>query len=394
MHLTKLNINNVGGIDSLSLKFSRKMNLICGPNGIGKTTILECIAQMYAGEKNLILKKRVNSERGGVTGFTAADAKDGEVVAETKHQYNVSFFVPTEGDYSAGKGELSKYLLSLKVARTFSYKSLVSVSKDAEKAAHTISNENKNGVNLDEVKNWFVNRYLYSPHKGALTPAQKHNFNISKSFFGILNSDYSFSRVDAASNEIMVNTPAGEIYYEYLSSGFKSCLSILFGIVKELEFRFRNPGLKVDQFDGVILIDEVELHLHPEWQARICNILKEAFPKAQYIVTTHSPHVIQSAQPEEVIALEPRGDSIVRRELPSTKYGFQGWTVEEVLIDIMGMHDTRTNVYAATLNDFEQAVDREDFIAASESYNKLDELLHPENHLRKLLAFQLGALRE
>jgi len=192
----------------------------------------------------------------------------------------------------------------------------------------------------------------------------------------------------------MVKTPAGEIYYEYLSSGFKSCLSILFGIVKELEYRFKNPGIKLDEFDGVVLIDELELHLHPEWQAKISAILQSAFPLAQFIVTTHSPHIIQSAKPEEVIALESDGGRVFKRELPSTKFGFQGWTVEEVLQDVMGMVDTRTQVYSSALNDFEKAIDEENYEKASAAHKKLDGLLHPGNHLRKLLAFQLGEIKD
>lgn len=387
MYLKKINISGVAGIDQLSIDFNRKMNIVCGPNGIGKTTILECVAQAFSGQQSSILKRRVSSESGEVKAFISIDDRDQEI------SFPVSAFVPTEGNYSNFHADLSKFLLSLKVARSFSYSALMAVSKDVQKSDNSISAENKAGLNIGEVKNWFVNRYMYSPHEGALTPIQAHNLALAKTFFGLLNSGFQFSRVDAGSNEIMVNTPAGEIYYEYLSSGFKSCLSILFGIVKELEFRFKNPGVMADEFKGVILVDELELHLHPEWQAKIAKVLTQAFPNAQFIVTTHSPHVIQAAQPEEVLALESTDGKIFKRELPDTKYGFQGWSIEEVLKDVMGMSDTRTSVYHEALSDFEKAVDLEDFDNALVAFNKLDALLHPENHLRKLLAFQLGALK-
>lgn len=122
-------------------------------------------------------------------------------------------------------------------------------------------------------------------------------------------------------------------------------------------------------------------------------MLKAAFPKVQFIVTTHSPHIIQAAQPEEVIALQADGEHIFKRPLPDTQYGFQGWTVEEVLRDVMGMEDTRTSTYHNTIKEFENAVDEESYTDAANAYAKLDALLHPENHLRKLLAFQLGALK-
>ncbi|MEX5623918.1 hypothetical protein ABFV62_27725, partial [Pseudomonas syringae] len=61
--------------------------------------------------------------------------------------------------------------------------------------------------------------------------------------------------------------------------------------------------------------------------------------------------------------------------------------------DVMGMDDTRTSVYHDAINEFEKAVDEDSYTDASNAYEKLDSLLHPENHLRKLLAFQLGALK-
>lgn len=59
----------------------------------------------------------------------------------------------------------------------------------------------------------------------------------------------------------------------------------------------------------------------------------------------------------------------------------------------MGMEDTRTKLYIESISGFENAIDKEDFETANSFFQKLDELLHPENHLRKLLSFQLGALR-
>lgn len=387
MYLKSMEISGIAGIEHLHLNFNRGMNIICGPNGIGKTTILECIAQSFSGDRIMILRRRALSETGQVKAKIHNDPTDLEVLFAT------NTFLPIGDDYSTQQPTISKYLLSLKISRTFKYTPLSAVARDSERSIHTISTSNKIGVNLDEVKNWFVNRYLYAPHGNALTQAQQHNLSLSKQFFGLLNSDYSFSRVDASSNEIMINTPAGEIYYEYLSSGFKSCISILFGVVKELEFRFGQEKLKADEFNGVILIDELELHLHPEWQAKISKVLTTSFPCSQFVVTTHSPHIIQAARPDEVLALECANGKVYMRDLPDTKYGFQGWSVEEVLKDVMGMSDIRTPIYHETLNRFRIAVDNDCYDEARIAFDELDDLLHPENHLRKLLAFQLGALK-
>jgi energy-coupling factor transporter ATP-binding protein EcfA2 len=387
MHVKQIAITNIGGIGDLLIRFDDQMNVICGPNGIGKTTILESVAQAFAGMQTTMLKRRVTSEQGKVVADLANAAGNKQVI------FDVKSFIPDQYDYFGLDQDLNRQLLSLKVARTFSYSALPSVTRDATRDVNTLSQDNRNGVKLNEVKNWFVNRYLYAPHGTALTATQLHNLEVAKRFFTLLNPSFQFSRVDAGSNEIMVDTPSGEIYFEYLSAGFKSCLSILLGITKELEYRFKDPTIKVDEFTGVILIDELELHLHPEWQAKIAGILMQAFPASQFIATTHSPHVIQAAEPQQVVALEFIEGKVVKRELPQNKYGFKGWTVEEVLEDVMGMKDTRTPVYKAALKKFENAVDSEDFETAASAYAELDLLLHPESHLRKLFAFQLGALR-
>jgi predicted ATP-binding protein involved in virulence len=57
--------------------------------------------------------------------------------------------------------------------------------------------------------------------------------------------------------------------------------------------------------EAVVLIDEIDLHLHPRWQREIRQKLRETFPKVQFIATTHSPFVIQSLRPGELINLGP-----------------------------------------------------------------------------------------
>jgi len=188
----------------------------------------------------------------------------------------------------------------------------------------------------------------------------------------------------------MIHTPSGILYYEYLSSGFKSCLSILFGIIKEIEFRF--PDTTASAFKGIVLIDELELHLHPDWQSKIAGLLMDVFPEVQFFVTTHSPHIVQAAAPETIIALERAGDGVAKRDLPKSVYGFNGWTIEEILEDVMGMADTRTSVFRETVNAFATALNAEDIGQAKELYTSLDRMLHPMSATRKLLSFQLSAL--
>ncbi len=386
MKIETIEIKAVGGIEYLRILFDPSMNILCGPNGIGKTTVLESVAHCFAIGETSILKRHVGHERSTVTATVQHEDTCAEVA------YHFAEFEPSKRAEISGKYDWSPFLLSLKTTRTFIYKPLDSVSRDTEKTPFNLYQDAATGVILDDVKNWFVNRYLYSAHVQALTPEKLANFALAKRCFAELNPDYTFSHVDATTNEILVSTPAGYIYYEYLSSGFKSCLSILFGIIKEVEFRFTGVPIRVEDFAGVVLIDELELHLHPEWQARIAGVLTRIFPMIQFIVTTHSPHIIQAAEPNQIIALEFRDRTVALRPLPGTPLGFKGWTLDEVLTDVMGMHDTRTEVLRDLLEAFSKAIAEDNYTKAEEVFAELDRSLHPENHIRKLLRLQLNSI--
>ena len=146
----------------------------------------------------------------------------------------------------------------------------------------------------------------------------------------------------------------------------------------------------------VLLIDEVDLYLHPHWQQHILSDLQTAFPEIQFIVTTHSPHVIQTAEPNQIMALQLDENSnvILRTDLQTSEYGYKGWTVEEILYDVMGMKTLRTEIYHNLMKEFGIAVDEENEEKAKVIYTQLDKLLHPQNSHRKLLSFQLAKISE
>lgn len=134
--------------------------------------------------------------------------------------------------------------------------------------------------------------------------------------------------------------------------------------------------------------------MHPEWQGKACSILKTTFPLAQFFITTHSPHVVQTASQGEVIALERKDGLVVQRELPNSEYGYQGWTVEEVLRDVMGMNDLRTEEYEAIRNGFLQAFKHRNREDVEIAFDKLEKMLHPNNELKTIYQMQLDSIGE
>lgn len=389
MKIKEIDIKSIGGISNIHLRFNDNMNILCGPNSIGKTTVLESIATMFIFSKPVV-RRNALSEYGEISSVLFVDnaRKEGRVV--------VKDFSPLGNESVHALYEYGSKFLSLKVNRTFSYTELSSIPSDPKREAPTIWEESLKGIDYNGFKGWFVNRYLYSARENTLSEQQIANYHLAEKCFSFVNSSYSFSRVMGASNDIMVNTPHGEIYFEYLSAGFKSILSILFSIIKEIEFRFKEHQMTAEQFDGIILIDEVEVHLHPEWQEKILLVLKKTFPNAQFIVTTHSPHVIQTAEPNEIIALylDEKNNVSIRDDIPTSKYGFKGWTIEEILYDVMGMKTLRTELYKQMIEDFGEAIDEENIEKAKAIYDELDQLLHPVSSQRKLLNFQLAKISE
>jgi hypothetical protein len=100
-------------------------------------------------------------------------------------------------------------------------------------------------------------------------------------------------------------TKAGErLYLDQLSDGERSLLAIVADLVRRLSLA--NPEL-ADPLEGagVVLIDEIELHLHPTWQRSVVEKLRTTFPNIQFIASTHSPFVIQSLRAGELINLDP-----------------------------------------------------------------------------------------
>ncbi len=253
----------------------------------------------------------------------------------------------------------------------------------------------KNGVDSSNCKSWFINRYLFSKQENGLSNEQVENLNLALNVFSILDKEIVFSKISPDTLDILVNTSQGEIYLEYLSAGYKSCFYILLGIIKEIEFRFKEPRIKVIDFDGVIMIDEIDLHLHPEWQAQLIIALKKMLPKAQVIATTHSPNMIQSVLPNEIIplALDENGD-VYKKDLKLGQYGLQGWTIEEILTDVMGLRSTSSELYLNTIKAFDKAMDEDDVSEIKKYYNILNEMLHHNNPIRKILKIQMAGYEE
>ena len=144
---------------------------------------------------------------------------------------------------------------------------------------------------------------------------------------------YSF----AAQNLLICHPEKGELPLEAMSDGARSVISM----AADIAYRMArlNPDMGEDvtlKTSGVVLIDEVDMHLHPSWQQTVVNDLVKAFPKVQFIVTTHSPQVLTSV-PAECIRILHWDNDLVDIEEPTFSLGAES---SQLLRDIWSM---RTN---------------------------------------------------
>lgn len=385
LRITKLTLSDIGPFPALSLSFRNDagINLICGDNGVGKTTVLEAITASFSAGRSHRLKRRQAASSGSL-----------ELIAQSngsahKIPLQVNEIDPNRGEMLGSRSTDAKNLIHIRASRDLTYFRQVSISRDPTFNEKNFAQLVAADLSQNDIKTWLTNRYLLAPHadKSSWTPQMLENLETAKRFFSILDPAITLDQVDVTSFEVLVSTPNGIIPFELLSSGFRSSYFLLLSILKELEFR--NLEVSASEFSGVILVDEIDLHLHPTWQQEIGRVLTSAFPRAQIIATTHSPHVVQTTNSNEVISLRRNEDgSVERKSITTGQYGFMGWTIEEILEDVMGVENTRTLTFRNAMYDFDTALDNEESKVINQSLAVLKEMLHEQSPLRKLLEIQ------
>ena len=386
MKIKRIEISGIGGISELAVDFKENVNIICGVNGIGKTTILKVITDAFL-FRIRSLKRNSLYEKGKYKIYIEDEGKVKEIEVEVKASS------PQEGDPANSNRIDPKNLMTFEASRDIFYTQLKNIPLDPVRDPLESEKILLFGIRAIDIKGWFVNRFLFSEQTKSKINT-RNNFELSKKIFGLLDDDIKFNTVNPRTGDIILSSSKGDVYFEYMSSGYKTCFYILLGMIKEIEYRF-GDSIFASDFSGIILIDEIDLHLHPLWQAKLINVLKNIFGNAQIIATTHSPSILQSLNKDEIIALgyDECGKAIVK-ELNLGEYGLQGWTLEEILQDVMEMPYTTSELYKRTISKFDKAMDDGNISEIKHNYEILDKMLHPRSTLRKLLQIQMAGLEE
>ena len=136
---------------------------------------------------------------------------------------------------------------------------------------------------------------------------------------------------------------------DQLSGGYR----IMLALAADLARRMAQGNPHLDDpltSEAIVLIDEVELHLHPSWQQRVLTDLSRTFPNAQFIVSTHSPQVLTTVRPEHIIALQREDGRIVAGQATAATYGAEAG---DVLFTVMGVDERPvSNEFVDILKDY------------------------------------------
>ena len=253
-----------------------------------------------------------------------------------------------------------------------------------------------NNIHLSNVEDWLLNLFL--ANRLGQEKAQ-NTLDIAKTVItnGILPDvfDLEFKSKNQGTsfeNFVLFKTDYGLIRLHELGYGYQTMVAWILDLVRRMVERYPDSSNPLAE-PAIVLVDEIDLHLHPDWQRKIIAHLTKHFPNTQFIVTAHSPLIVQSAEEVNLVILKKENDRVVVDQ-PKIR-SFKGWTVEEIMTDLMQLEgQTMSNTYLSLMTQFDEALDEDDYEKAQSAYNQLDAILHPQSSQRKLLRLQMSALSQ
>jgi predicted ATP-binding protein involved in virulence len=370
MRVKRLSMKNFRGVHDLTLEFSQtEPTIIIGVNGVGKSSILECLAlqlrtfidnisdikafaniedtDVFLGEENTKteLLIEINSKEGQLlaqkksNGATISGLVDGELASPGeilgRDSYGGEYFssqLTEELKHQLEIGELP-LIVYYSAQRTLSYgHSNIFKSTDFKPIDAYRDSLGKYVIHFENVFEGLENT-LIQDRSDHLKQSDRQLVSVQKAIYSLVPNLQNLKIQHFSHKSRMTVTKQDlELTLSQLSGG-EQCLLVMVG---DLAWRLAiaNPGLSDPlQGTGVVLIDEIELHLHPGWQYEIIPALTRTFPNCQFIVTTHSPIVLSQVKPEGIFCLEKRDGKVIAYH-PDSSYGRD---VSQIVEDLMGV---------------------------------------------------------
>lgn len=428
MYIEELHLKNFRGFQELTLQFPRNLAVIVGVNGSGKSSILDAIAiflSIYINQLLFKRRRRKNSTLTDKIGLTEDDiyinAQESDnliqVVIEPHQKVSWSIRinnghnskiqkeqVQEEGLLSHIKNTLESLdnnpSLSLPVLVYYqTHRMVLTFPSELGLYSLTTAIRPRNQINayegafsnkINNFKDFFEWFKAEEDYENEIRLRENTNYRnrnleivriaITQFLNNFPKTHFSNLHVVRASTDrelgtrrvnptLTIEKNGQSFKLEKLSDGEKILLMVVTDLARRLAIL--NPSVeeptKVLEGKGIVLIDEVDLHLHPQWQRIVVPALTNTFPNCQFIVTTHSPQVLSQVHKENVFILE---DSEVIEETP---YTF-GKDSNSILYELMGVTERPLEVQKQ-LDECFQLIDDNKIEEAKIKLQKLTNLL-------------------
>ena len=233
-------------------------------------------------------------------------------------------------------------------------------------------------INFQLFFEWFRGRQEYENSKRV----EKETFKdaqlsaVREAILKIMDNDFSDIKIkiDNEDAQMVAVKHHTELSIAQLSEGEKCVLAMTGDLARKLAIA--NPGRANPlEGEGVVLIDEVDLHLHPSWQGRMMPLLFRTFPNIQFIVTTHSPKVLSEIKDEaNIFEIYQDGNVInVRKQDP-----MNGWDINHIMRDFMHT-DILNEETQKLIDEIYNCIENENFDQAEELVDQLAKITDEMN---------------
>lgn len=404
MYLKKIHMENYKAIEKLDIDLKSGVNLLIGDNGAGKTSVLEGIAVALGGllvnvagvsTKNIVKDDvRMNIKPMGDSSTTIEYCEPvltGCTLCVTEEQDFTWNRIKEEVSATHTKIDDKNVCVWMKKLTNNSDTTLPLISFQSAARAWRVrrgdfGNELKkkiddrrcgyigcldSSMDVKSIQQWCLKQEVVRSNKGTVREYEMFK-NIVASFMKEINeltmvpSIYYSPQFD----ELVYKEDKTEMPISKLSAGYQSLL----WMIMDLAYRvcMLNPELESkDQIMGIVLIDEIDLHLHPKWQWNVTDALRKTFASVQFIIATHSPIVISASKEANLILLD---DTRTVSYLPDC-YGYE---VEDVLC-YRQESVSRPKKVKTLIDEIENAIDDIDFNKADAALERLKSMLGDDN---------------
>lgn len=366
MILQNVKIQNFKILREADVDFKPGMNLLIGINGAGKSTFLQALHILVSW-----LIARIASKNGKGCFITndsitscMPDCKleitmdNGVSWSLYKQRSTVRVETKSKSDLSQLNDFVRNYYennsnedLQLKHVPLFAFYSVDRAVTEVPKYVHHIhhllpvdiySKFDDEKINFRDFFEWFrekediENENYRQLSSGRFRPDRQ--LKAVREALSIALPQYSNLRIQRSPRAIMVDKDGDSFEFDQLSDGEKCYITLIGDIARKIAMA--NPDMEQPlDAPGVVIIDEIDLHLHPSWQQTIISNLTKAFRNVQFIVTTHSPFVVSSTEPSVNNQVLTLTDGNIE---PSTADDY-GAEVQNVLLNTFRLDTLRNN---------------------------------------------------